>query len=194
MDPCVISYDTTTFADFSYFVAQQSRALARIEPQDFMSLVELGSCYLNLVIRDPSLRAAVRHRMDMISCPRFSWVHGRATVDGYLGLGSLLFPGVTIYPHATVGADCILHANSTVGHNAVLGHGCFVSGSVTVCGGSVVGDDCWLGTGTTVLDGITVCPNVVIGAGSMVSHDITEPGTYAYTGRKLVRTRSPAGH
>lgn len=112
-----------------------------------------------------------------------------------IGEGTFIGPFVEIQAGARIGARCRVQSHAficdlvEIGDDCVISHGAKFINDTFAGGGPARGDRSkWratrignhvsIGTNATILP-VSICDHVVIGAGSVVTHDITEPGTYA---------------
>jgi len=179
--PCaVISYDTVTCNDLTYYVSQESVDLIRISPEDFIRNPTNEYQYINLVVNDMKLREAITNKLDSNNLDRFSFVHPGACVDVDIGpTGILIYPQVTVYPSAKIDNDVIIHANTLIAHFSELGKGTYVSGSVTIGGNTKIGNYCNIGISAILVDKLTISSYVKIGPATLIRKNIATCGTYA---------------
>ena len=112
-----------------------------------------------------------------------------------IGEGSFIGPFVEIQAGARIGARCRVQSHAficdlvEIGDDCVVSHGAMFINDTFAEGGPARGDRAkWkstrignhvsIGTNATILP-VSICDHVVIGAGAVVTHDITEPGSYA---------------
>jgi len=182
--PCaVISYDTVTCNDLTYYMSMESVNLIRVGPEDFIQNPTNEYQYINLVVNDMKLREVITNKLDNNNLDRFSFVHHRANVDVDVGLtGILIYPHVTVYPNVKINNDVIIHANTLIAHFSELGKGTYVSASVTIGGGTKIGNYCSIGMSATIVDKLTISSYVKIGPATLVRKNIISSGTYASPG------------
>ena len=179
--PCaVISYDTVTCNDLTYYMSKENVNLIRISPEDFLQTPTDEYQYINLVINDMKLRETITDKLDNNNLDRFSFVHPSAAVDVDVGpTGLLIYPHVVVYPNVKINNDIIIHANTLIAHFSELGKGTYVSGSVTIGGNTKIGNYCSIGISATIVDKLTISPYVRIGPATLIRKNIISPGTYA---------------
>jgi len=179
--PCaVISYDTITYNDLTYYMSKESVDLIRIPPQDFIQNPTNEYQYINLVINDMKLRELITNKLDSNDLDRFSFVHHSASVDVDIGpAGILIYPHVTVYPNAKIGNDVIIHANTGIAHFSELGKGTYVSGNVSVGGNTKIGNYCSIGMSATLVDKLAISSYVKIGPATLIRKKVIYPGVYA---------------
>jgi serine O-acetyltransferase len=79
------------------------------------------------------------------------------------------FGGITVSPHAVIGANCSLSQSVTIG----------VSGEGEQRGAPVIGDDVYIGPGARLFGAIRIGHNVKIGANAVVHRDIPDNAVVA---------------
>jgi acetyltransferase-like isoleucine patch superfamily enzyme len=175
-----ISYDTTTFKDLQYwFKTLHQLELGRIEPNYDLSNLPNTNQYINLIVQDLELKERITNKLSADNFDRFSFVHPDSSVNIDIGpTGCFIYPGTVIYPHAKIGQDVLIHANSLIAHFCDIGTGTFISGGVTIGGSTHIGSYCWIGIGATILDQLQLASNVKIVAGAIIRKNISEKGRY----------------
>lgn len=134
------------------------------------------------------LMARDHSRLEVISVlSKLSYV-GKFT---HIGEGCFAGNYCHIGPEAKVGNNTILNTACVVDHGVVIGEHCHIGPNATISGWSTIGDFVFVGVGATVIDRVSICSHVVIGAGSTVVRNIDEPGVYA--GSPVRRLRSLEG-
>ncbi len=86
--------------------------------------------------------------------------HARIGPGFYVGH----FGGITISPHAVIGANCSLSQSVTIG----------VTGEGAQRGAPVIGDDVYIGPGARLFGRIIIGSNVKIGANAVIHKDIPD--------------------
>jgi acetyltransferase-like isoleucine patch superfamily enzyme len=179
---CVaVSYNTTTFTDLEYNLAEAGIKLHRVDPGDFLSLPpDYSNQYINLVIRDLTEREQVSNYLDQHNLSRFSFIHDTSTVwVKNLGKGLFVYPYTLITTNIIVGNDVIFQGHTGIAHQVQIGTGSIIGGFNMISGSTVIGKFCLLYIRVSVYDKINICDRVVIGADSIIRKDITESGTYS---------------
>ena len=121
-----------------------------------------------------------------------------------LGDGCFVGPFSEIQRGARIGARTRVQSHAFVcelveiGEDCFIGHGVMFTNDVFATGGPArgrkelwrstrVGNRVSIGSNATLLP-VSVCDDVVIGAGSVVTKDITQPGIYAGSPARLLRS------
>ena len=179
--PCaIISYDTVTCTDLTYYMLEENVNLIRISPEDFIQNPTNEYQYINLVVNDMKLREVITNKLDSNGLDRFSFVHPKSNVDVNIGpTGILIYPHVIVYPNVKINNDVIIHANTLIAHFSELGQGTYVSGSVTIGGNTKIGNYCSIGISATIIDKLTISSYVKIGPATLIRKNIISRGTYA---------------
>lgn len=186
-----ITFDSANFQDLIWMLRQENFDIGRIDP--FVFLTEepnMDFMYVNLVTRDLSLRKQISSKMDECDVSRFSFSHVSSTImSPKLGLGTIVYPNLSMATKCIIGNDVILHGQSAIGHKTKIGNGTIVNTLCMINGDVQIGDFCRLCSRITIYDGVNICSDVVIGAGSIIRKPIHEPGTYAMVtrGSKLAK-------
>ena len=116
----------------------------------------------------------------------FAVVGGAAQMRGDVPLGgrvrigarSVLREGVTVNRPTkaegvtSVGADCMLMANSHVGHDCVVGDGVTLANNVMLAGHVYVGGGTFLGGGAGVHQFVRIGQGVMVGGNASISYDV----------------------
>ena len=107
-------------------------------------------------------------------------VHPSAVLgeEVYIGLGSIICPGVTITCDAVIGMYCLLNLNATVGHDAKLGDFCSVAPGANISGRCDIGSFSYLGTNCALREGIDVGIGSTIGMGAVVTKNVPDEETW----------------
>jgi acetyltransferase-like isoleucine patch superfamily enzyme len=176
-----ISFDTSTYRHVKHLIAteQPGLDLVQILPEDFLKNPSSDYQYVNLVIKDFSLRKQVSNALDANNLERFTYIDNVFSYDQttVVGAGSVLFKAVFCY-QTTFGKDCIVHGRAAFAENVVVGQGSFFSGGVTIAGHAKIGDFCFVSTNVTVMDHVTVADDVRLLPGLIVKKNIAESGIY----------------
>jgi UDP-3-O-[3-hydroxymyristoyl] glucosamine N-acyltransferase len=155
--------------------------LCRIDPLEFLSTeIFPDGCFINLVIKDTSIRKKVSFCLDKNLLSRFTLIHHTSYADPKsVGNGCMIYPLSSIYPTSKLKKDVILHSNCLIAEQCQIGTGVFISGGVTIGGSTIIGDYCQINIGSALYDKIQIVEDVVIGAGSVIRKSVLLPGTYS---------------
>lgn len=96
-----------------------------------------------------------------------------------IGLGSIIYPLVTISTNVTIGGLATINSSVVIGHGCDIGRMFHASAGAIISGNVLIGDRVFVGANATLIDKIKICDDVIIGAGAVVTKDITIPGKYA---------------
>lgn len=86
--------------------------------------------------------------------------------------GCILFPGVHVTNHVTLGRHVHLSRNSTVAHDCRLASYTFVAPGVVASGNVTLGEAAYIGTGAVLNPGVTVGTGATVGSGAAVIDDV----------------------
>lgn len=95
-----------------------------------------------------------------------------------IGLGSIIYPFVTLTSNIEIGKLASINSNVTIGHDCMIGAMFHASAGSVVSGNVTIGDNVFLGANSTIKENLIICNNVIVGAGSVVVKDILKPGVY----------------
>lgn len=104
------------------------------------------------------------------------------TVTGHhvcIGLGSIIFPYVTLTANIKIGCLATINCMVKIGHDCDIGKMFHAAPGATISGYVTIGDRVFLGANSVVKEYVKICDNVIVGAGAVITKDITEPGKYA---------------
>ena len=186
-----VSFDTVTYRDLQFFLAENnphSYELERIDPVEFLQSSEFATgSYINLITKDMGLRTQVTEILDHHNLFRFSLVHNSSyTAGAKIGPGCMIYPLVAMYTNTILEKDIIVHSQSMIAHDCVIGAGSYISAGVNVAGTTYVGKFCQFGIGSTIFDNIDIVDHTIIGAGALVRKSITESGYYINKSTKVL--------
>lgn len=121
--------------------------------------------------------------------PLATVIHPGASVSPFatLGEGSFVAARAVVAPGARIGMAVIVNHGAVVDHDVQVGAFSHVAPQVALGGGVRVGERVLLGTGACVLPGVRIADDVVVGAGAVVREDIAGPGTWAGVPARRVR-------
>jgi sugar O-acyltransferase (sialic acid O-acetyltransferase NeuD family) len=114
-----------------------------------------------------------------ISPQRFhSYLHPRAVVSpsSHLGVGTIVYPGVSILSSAYVGDLTTVLANAVINHHVRIGPYSALASNVSIAGRVSIASNCYLGSSCSILQGVTIGSKSLVGMGSIVLHDVA-PGS-----------------
>ena len=145
----------------------------------------------------PALGDNLRRQQQMIDTLSSDWKIATLVsplayigVDATIGTGTIVAHGAHVGPLALIGEGCIINTTAVVEHECCIGEYSHISVSAAIAGRCTLGRRVFIGAGAVVIDGIQIADDVTVGAGSVVVDHIVEPGTYAGTPARAVKTRS----
>jgi UDP-3-O-[3-hydroxymyristoyl] glucosamine N-acyltransferase len=177
-----VSFDTATYHDLECFVNEHDGySLVRVSPNEFLQLQQpLPGSYINLVIKDVTLRKQVTNHLDTCHFNRFSIIHNQSYAsDANIALGCMIYPLASIYPKVVIQRDVIVHSLTLIAHQCQIGCGAFISGGITIAGNTSIGEFTQIGIDATLYDQINIPADTIIGAGTVVRKTILQTGTYS---------------
>lgn len=141
-------------------------------------------------IGDNALRRKVQERVAGLGFRFVVLAHPRATLGSAvsIGDGTLVMPRAVINFGAALGEGVIVNTGAIVEHDCRIGAWTHLAPG-SVLGGEVkIGERCLVGIGAQALPGIEICDDAVIGGGATVIRSIVEPGNYAGTPARRLRS------
>ena len=118
--------------------------------------------------------------------------------DCFVGPFTEIQKGVKIGARTRVQSHSFICELVEIGSDCFIGHGVMFTNDVFAVGGPArgrkelwrstsIGNRVSIGSSATLLP-VTICDDVVIGAGAVVTRDITQPGIYAGSPARLLRS------
>lgn len=98
--------------------------------------------------------------------------------DVNIGVGSVIYPFVSLTSNISIQPMATINSYVAIGHDCRIGEMFHASPGSIISGNVTIGDRVFLGANSTIKEKIKICSDVIIGAGSLVIRDITEPGVY----------------
>jgi sugar O-acyltransferase (sialic acid O-acetyltransferase NeuD family) len=146
----------------------------RFPARSCRALVPLG--YLRMM----NFRAETCDRLETLGYRLTPWVSRQANVWSRLepGPNSIVMPGSTVLPYASIGRDVAVRPNVMVSHHCRLGDHTTLANGVVLGGGSTIGQHSWIGLGAVIRDSVVVAPRTFVGAGAVVVSDTEDDGIY----------------
>jgi sugar O-acyltransferase (sialic acid O-acetyltransferase NeuD family) len=145
---------------------------------DLAALDATSAEVVNLVTRTAEGRANARRKIAQYGIPFTSLIHPDVDL-----LGTDIGEEVTLYPHASIGAEASVGASSVVligaviGHGARVGEGCVIAPNAVVNARVVLGDRVYVGSNASILPDLTIGEGATIGANSLVYADVPAGAT-----------------
>ena len=99
-----------------------------------------------------------------------SWIAENVSI----GMGSIIYPGVSINVNGKIGRFVTINMNSAIGHDTIIDSHVTIAPNVGIGGNVKINDKCNIGIGASIIQGITIGRNTIIGAGAVVINDIPE--------------------
>jgi len=143
----------------------------------------LVSAYSNAIVAvgNAKLRLDLTDRCRSSGFEVVSIVHPMAFVSRFasIGAGCVVFAQSAVNADARIGVGCIINTGATVDHDCVIGDGVHVCPGAHLAGSVRVGDRSWIGIAATIRQGISIGREVMVGAGAAVVADVADGSTMA---------------
>jgi sugar O-acyltransferase (sialic acid O-acetyltransferase NeuD family) len=97
-----------------------------------------------------------------------AYISARASV----GVGSIVQRGVTVMPHAQIGAACKLNVNCAVHHDVKIGSFSTLAPGSQVLGNVTVEERVYIGAGAVIRQRCRIGEGALVGAGAVVVEDV----------------------
>jgi sugar O-acyltransferase (sialic acid O-acetyltransferase NeuD family) len=132
-----------------------------------------------VAIGDAKLRLALIDRCRGSGFQVVSIVHPMAFVSKFasIGAGCVMFAQSAINADAELGVGCIVNTGATVDHDCLIGDGVHICPGAHLGGNVRVGDQSWIGIASTIRQGITIGRGATVGAGAVVVADVADAST-----------------
>lgn len=133
---------------------------------------------VNLVTRTTDGRARAQEKIGRHGIPFTSLIH-----PGVDLFGAEVASDVTIYQHASVGAEArigsasVLLIGAVAGHGARIGRGCVIAPNAVINARVTVEDRAYVGSNASILPDLRIGAGATIGANCMVYADVPEGAT-----------------
>ena len=137
-------------------------------------------------------RAAIMAAIEAEGRRLESVVHPGATVSpsATIGRGCFLAAGSVVNAEARIGDGAILNTCSSVDHDCDIGRAAHIAPGARLCGNVHVGQRTLIGVGATVIPGIRIGSDAVLGAGSVVIADVPDGAKFAGSPARPIETRA----
>ncbi|WP_162299576.1 NeuD/PglB/VioB family sugar acetyltransferase [Pseudomethylobacillus aquaticus] len=150
---------------------------------DSLSVKKIGSKKLFVAVgNNASRRNLIQHIISLgLESSLVTLIDPAAVLlgDVSIGLGSVVFPGAVIGPHANLSKGVVVNAHSFIGAMSDIGAFSNICPGVTVGSCTSIGENAYIGMRASIIQSLKIASNTVIGAGASVVNDIDFSGTYA---------------
>lgn len=150
-------------------------------------VLELEDAHFALGIGDNRLRASLSAKLgggrNFPALIHPDSTIGRTSAEAVrASRGTVIFPGVRIMGHCTVGHFCTLNLNATVSHDCAIGDFANLSPGAHLAGNVDLGEGAWIGMGVVVNQGSDAARRKIgawatVGSGAAVVRDVPPGAT-----------------
>jgi len=167
--------------NFSLCACVKSEADADAQPQEWRFIAAVGDSVLRQRLFEEYLGKGF---------VAAGVVHPRATISpsAEVGSGVAIFAGAVVATLARIGDGVIVNHNAVVEHDSEVGSFAHLAPGAILAGGAYLGERAFLGSAASIRHGKRVAAGVIIGNGAAVAADISEPGVYAGTPARLLKS------
>lgn len=146
---------------------------------DYLSHFEDDIC-VALATANPLAKAKILNAI--ASKPNFSFpsfIHPKVWLgEGVtIGLGTIIYPGVSINYETNVGNFCTINMNCAIGHNCTLSTGVTLSPGVNLGGFTAVGEYSFIGIGASTIQGTIIGKESTVGGMSIILKEVPDRST-----------------
>ena len=146
---------------------------SKFSPYEFSIFVCIGYNNMNFV------RQRIFEKINKMGYPILSYIHPSSMVlSNDYGVGTIVFPNVTIDKFSTIGKGNIFYPLSLLSHHSTVGDFNFFAVKCCVCGHVTIHNNCFIGANSTIRNGVTVADKTLVGASSYISKNTVENGVY----------------
>ena len=104
-----------------------------------------------------------------------AWVSSNVEI----GVGSIIYPGVSINYGSNIGDFVVINMNCSIGHDCAIGDYSSLAPGVNLAGHTVVGVGVDMGIGSCTIQHVAIGSGSIIGGQSMVTNDLKEKSKVA---------------
>lgn len=106
-----------------------------------------------------------------------------------LGVGNIIYPGVSINYESEIHNFVTINMNASLGHNCILHDYVTISPGVDIAGFTDVGQSTFLGLGCNAIQGHKIGENVIVGAGAVIIHDVPDGATVVGNPGRIIKIK-----
>jgi sugar O-acyltransferase (sialic acid O-acetyltransferase NeuD family) len=141
---------------------------------EVLSQLELNNISIAICIHQPRIKRGIFEKIKDLDLhfPNFVSPFAWVSKGVNLGVGIIIYPGVSINHESQIGDFVNMNMNCALGHHAQLKDFVSLSPSVSLGGHTTLEEGVDMGIGSSTLQGITIGEYSVIGGKSMVTKDI----------------------
>lgn len=114
---------------------------------------------------------------------RDTWISEKVQI----GIGNIIYPGVSINYETIVHDFTTINMNVSLGHNCVLNNFVTISPGVNLAGFTFIGQVSFIGIGSCCIQGHYIGRNTTIGAGSVIIRDIPDYAVVVGNPGKIIK-------
>jgi len=131
---------------------------------------------LALGIAFPGIKKKVLSRFENLdfSYPSLISKHAWVSENVKIGIGVILYPGVSINYESNIGDFVVMNMNCAIGHNSTIGRYSALAPGVNFGGFTNIGEAVDMGIGSSTIQKIKVGNNSIIGGETMLINDVPD--------------------
>lgn len=157
---------------------------------DYLTTHRNEDICIALATANPLAKAKILNAIGSESNLNFpSFIHPKVWLgEGVtVGLGTIIYPGVSINYETSIGDFCTINMNCAIGHNCALSTGVTLSPGVNLGGFTGIGEHSFLGIGASTIQGIIIGEESTIGGMSMVLKEVPDRTTVVGNPAKILK-------
>ncbi len=163
--------ESNYFCDLKIFSLESVASI--FNPKEFSFFVCVGYNKMN------SVRERIYNEIRKRGYTILSYIHPSSTIlSDNIGIGTIVFPNVTIDRFTKIGIGNIFYPASLLSHHSTVGDYNFFAVKSCVCGHVTIENNCFIGANSTIRNGIFIADKTLVGACSYISKNTVANSVY----------------
>src|SRR5690606_176102 len=121
--------------------------------------------------------------------PNFIHIKTWISSEVKLGVGNIIYPGVSINYESEIHDFTTINMNVSLGHNCTLNNFVTLSPAVNLAGFTFVGKSSFVGIGACCVQGLKIGENSLIGAGAVIIRDVEDGATVVGNPGRIIKQK-----